>query len=82
MNKSSQFLNLSEILSMSTLAESFKKYKSEQDSDDKVKKRLFQQLRECNSKINDPIWPDFKLVWDFIHVHLTCKFQGDLIKTE
>ena len=47
---------------MSTLAESFKKFKSDEDSDDKVKKRLFQQLRECNSKINDPIWSDFKLV--------------------
>ena len=44
--------------------------------------RLFQQPRGCNSKINDPIWPDFKLIRDFIHVHLICKFQEDLIKTE
>ena len=51
-------------------------------ADDKVKQRLFQQPRECNSKINDPIWPLFKLVWDFIYVHLSCKFQVVLIKTE
>ena len=26
----------------------------------------------CNSKINNPIWPDFELVWGFIHVQLIC----------
>ena len=33
-------------------------------------------------KINDPIWPVFKLVRDFICVHLISKFQDDMIKTE
>ena len=42
----------------------------------------FLALKECNSKINDPIWPIFELVCDFIHVHLICKFQEELIKTE
>ena len=51
-------------------------------TDDKVRQRLFQQAREYNSKINDPIWPVFEFVWDFIHVHLICKFQGVVIKTE
>ena len=30
----------------------------------------------------DLIWPGFKLIQDFIHVQLICKFQEDLIKTE
>ena len=41
-------------------------------ADDKVKQRLFQQWRGCNSKINDPIWPVFKLVFHpcpyYLHV--------------
>ena len=51
-------------------------------ADDKVKERLFQQPREPNSKINDPIWPVFALFRDFIHVHLICKFQEHPIKPE
>ena len=50
--------------------------------DDKVKQMLFQQSRGRNSKINDPIWPVFKHVRDFIHAHLSCKFQAVTIKTE
>ena len=50
--------------------------------DDKVKQRPFQQSRECNSKINDPIWPVFDLFRYFMHVHLICKFQEHPIKTE
>ena len=50
-------------------------------ADDKVKQRLFRQLGELNSKINDTKWPGFKLVSDFIHVYLICKFQADLIKS-
>ena len=51
-------------------------------ADDKVKQKLFQQSRGCNSKINDPIWPALELIPDFIHVHLICKFQKNLLKTE
>ena len=51
-------------------------------ADDKVKQIQFQQSRGCNSKINDPIWPILEFIQDFIHVHLVCKFQEDLIKTE
>ena len=51
-------------------------------ADDKVKQRRFQQSRGCNSKTNDLIWPVLELVWDFIHVHLICKFREDPIKSE
>ena len=40
------------------------------------------QSREYNSKINDPIWPVYKLVRVFIYVHLSCKFHKVLIKTK
>ena len=50
--------------------------------DNKDYQRLLQQSRECNSKINDPIWPDFDFIRDFMDAHLICKFQDDLIKTE
>ena len=43
---------------------------------------LFQKSRRRNSKINARIWLVFKLFWDFIHVHLICKFQEHPIKTE
>ena len=33
-------------------------------------------------KINDPIWPVFKSIRDFIYVHLSCKFQEVPIKTK
>ena len=42
---------------------------------------VFQQSRECNSKVNDPTWPVFKLIRDSIHVNLICKFQRNQIKT-
>ena len=42
---------------------------------------FFQKSRGCNSKINDWIGPVFKLVQDFIHFHLICRFQADPIKT-
>ena len=35
-----------------------------------------------NFKTNNPSCPGFKLVRDFIHVHLNCKFHEDPIKTE
>ena len=42
-----------------------------------VKQRLFQQSRGCNSKINNPIWIGFALIWEFIHLHLSCKFLNE-----
>ena len=52
-------------------------------TDGKVKQRLFQQSRGCNSKINDPIWHGFEIIRYFITVHLSiCKFQENPIKTE
>ena len=42
----------------------------------------FSAIKGRNSEINDPIWPVFKLVRDFIYVHLSCKFQEVPIKTE
>ena len=29
-----------------------------------------------------PIWPKFELVWDFMHIFVSCKFDEDRIKTE
>ena len=31
-------------------------------------------------KINDPIWQGFKLIREFIHVHLICKYKEDPFK--
>ena len=39
-------------------------------ADDKVKQMLFQKSKGYNSKISDLILPVFKLITDFIHVHL------------
>ena len=39
-------------------------------ADDKIKQRLFQLSRGHNSKMNYPIWPVFKFIRDFIHVHI------------
>ena len=47
-------------------------------ADDKVKTLLFQQLRVQNSKINNPIWPIFELIQDFIHLHLNLHVSGRL----
>ena len=44
-------------------------------ADNKVKQRLYQQSRMCNSKINDLIWPVFELLQDSIHVHLSASFR-------
>ena len=45
-----------------------------------LNRRFFSAISGRNSKINDPIWSGFELIWDFIHVPLICKFQEDLIK--
>ena len=81
---SDQFSNSSKNSSMSTLTASF--WKSQSKLTElcwwQSQTEVFQQSSGCNSKIYDLIWLFFKLVWDFIHVHLICKFQEDLIKTE
>ena len=35
-----------------------------------------------NSKVNSPIWPEFKLIWDFMHIQIICKSHEDPIKTK
>ena len=35
-----------------------------------------------NSKVTDSIQPEFKLVWDFMAVLVTSKFDEDPIKNE
>ena len=79
-----QFLNLKRFYPCQLYLQVSEKSNQNWESyiDDNVTQRLFQQSRECNSKINDLIWPVFELVRDFIHVHLKCKFQERLIKTE
>ena len=34
------------------------------------------------TKINEPTWPGFELIRDFIHVCLIYKFQEDLVNIE
>ena len=34
----------------------------------------------ANSVVRGPIWPKFKLVRDFMHVRVTCKYKKDRIK--
>ena len=79
MIRSGQFSNLSVISSMSALF--CKSETSNQNrmsyTDDKVKQKPFQQLRVCNPKINDPIWPVLELVRDFIHIHLQVSGTSD-----
>ena len=81
--QSDQVSNSSEISFMSTLSAIFRKIHSKLNEICWWQsQRLFQQSRGRNSKINDPILSVFKLIRDFIYVHLTCKFQADFIKTE
>ena len=42
----------------------------------------FRRSRVCNSIANRPIWPEIKLVPDFMPVLVICKFEEDPIKTE
>ena len=38
--------------------------------------------RAANSVVSGPIWPKFKLIQDFMHVLITCKYKKDWIKTQ
>ena len=40
----------------------------------------FRRSRAANSVVSGPIWPKFKLVRDFMHVLITCKYKKDRIK--
>ena len=42
---------------------------------------FFRRSRAANSVVSSPIWPKFKLVWDFMHVLVTCKYKKDRIKS-
>ena len=42
---------------------------------------FFRRSRAANSVVSSPIWPKFKLVRDFMHVLVTCKYKKDWIKT-
>ena len=39
-------------------------------------------LPSNSSEVNGPIRPEIKLVWDFMPVMVTSKFEKDLIKNE
>ena len=41
---------------------------------------IFRRSRAANSLVSNPIWPQFELVWDFIHVLVTCKYKKDRTK--
>ena len=38
------------------------------------------QGKAANSVVSGPIWPKFKLVQDFMHVLISCKYKKDRIK--
>ena len=40
----------------------------------------FLDLKAANSVVSGPIWLKFDLVWDFMHVLVTCKYKKDWIK--
>ena len=42
---------------------------------DKVKYGVFRHSRASKFEVNIPIWPEFKLVRDFMAVLVTCKFE-------
>ena len=41
---------------------------------------IFRRSRAANSVVSGPIWPKFKVVRDFMHVLVTCKYKKDRIK--
>ena len=48
----------------------------------KVYRKFVRSSRAAYSVASDPIWPKFELVWDFIHVLVTCKYKKDRIKKQ
>ena len=43
--------------------------------------RNFRSSRAANSVVSGPIWPEFELVQDLMHVSVTCKYKKDRVKT-
>ena len=37
--------------------------------------KFFRRSSAANSVVSGPIWPKFKLVRDFMHVLVTCKYK-------
>ena len=44
--------------------------------------KFFRRSRAANSLVSGPIWPKFKLIQDFMHVLVTCKYKKDRIKSD
>ena len=42
--------------------------------------KCFRRSRAANFVVSALIWPKFKLVRDFMHVLITCKYKMDRIK--
>ena len=42
---------------------------------------IIRRSRAAYSVVSGPIWPKFELVWDFMHVLITCKYKKDRIKS-
>ena len=42
---------------------------------------FFRRSRAAKSVVSGPIWPKFELVWDFMHVLVTCKYKKDCFKS-
>ena len=43
---------------------------------------IFTRSRAANSIVSGPIWPKVKLVRDFMHVFVTCKYKKNQIKKQ
>ena len=42
---------------------------------------FFRRSRAANSLVSGPIWPQFELVREFMHVLVTSKYKNDRIKS-
>ena len=81
---SCQNLNLSKILCLSRLFESFIKIQLPLNRLFSGHGQIwcFSELRAINSEVNCPIWPKFELIWDSMPVHVISNFHNDWIKTK
>ena len=81
MIQSGQFLKTSEISSMSNLFASFRKTQSKLNklTDDKIKQRLFQKSRGCNSKINE-VLKILRIQPSQPYITKTCLYNSDPLK--
>ena len=42
--------------------------------------KFFRCSRAANSIVTGPIWPKFELIWNFMHILVTCKYKKNWIK--